>query len=374
MINIFHVSLPNFSLKNIRKLVDLLDWIRWTDFSANSSYQITRAFAGIVGKVTQMNDPMAGKIITSSATHMRDLTKEIKTELKNITVFIRERYKWRVREELINRMDIDPEQYKRNPPDVMNNVKFEFAHNPKKLGWYKDLVKELLDEDFGEQFESKRQAALDRLKVARASEKKKKKNGPDDRATLLGIVDKMARSGEPIRSAIVKMNENSRNIQDRKKSFGERLSEIIQTLFHRSEDHVVYEIAIKDVVTGSTRHEALRFDVFTSTAVKKARALSDLQDNSSGPYKNVRAAGAPQLQEFIEKNLADLKNMHRRLMGLENYFQSTAVPMEVRSMMKPCSLNLKNLKTTIGDTLRAMNEFKSRKEEEAQLKKLGIQD
>ena len=374
LVNIFHVSLPNLSLNKVRRLMELLDWIRWSDFSANSSFQVTRAVAQIVGKTTAMNDPMAGKIMTSSAAHLRELTSLIKADLKTITVFLRERYKWRVRDELTKNMNIDPELYRRNPQSVMNNVKFEFSHNLKQLGWYKDLIHELLEEDYGETSQKSREAVLERLQVSRIETKKKKRHGPDDKTSLLGVMDRLARTGEPIRSTLVKLNGNSRIFQERKKSIGERLSEILSNLFSKGNDGIRYEIPIKDSVTGSVKIEAIDFSKFSSAAMKKARILQELQDSHSVAYKNARNAEAAQLLSFIQKNVQETKNLHKRLTGLDEFFRSDAVPDDIRDSMKPSTLSLKNLKASIGETMKAMNEFKVRKEEEAQLRKLGIED
>ena len=347
LVNIFHISLTDLSLKRIKKLLELLDWIRWRDFSVNSSYQITRAVAGIVNKVNQMNDPMAGKIISSSAASLRELSRSIRSELKTVTEFVKERYKWRIRDELIPYVTIEPEHYRKMPSEVMNNIKFEFSHRMKGLGWYKELVRELLEEDYGENGPGMRTAVLERLKVVEVEVKKKKKTGPDDRTILLGILERLARGGEPIRSALVKMNENSRTIKDRKKSFGERLSEVFSSIFTRSDKGVEYEIAIKDGVTGAVRYEVLDFTKFSAAGMKRARFLQDFQDSHSNTYKTARSSDPEKLYEYINRTLNDMKSIHRRLTGLDAYFQSKAVPDDVRDAMKASTLNLKNLKLAI---------------------------
>jgi hypothetical protein len=374
IVNIFHVSLSNLNLKKIRLLLDLIDYIRWTDFSVNSSYQITRALAGIVGRVSRMNDPMAGKIMSSSATHLRELTNKIKSDLKSITVFLKEHYKLQVRQKITGRMKIDPEQYRRKPGTVLDNVKFEFSHTMKESGWYKELIYELLEEDYGTAAEKLREAALENLKVVRMAAVKKKRTGPDDKIVLMGVLEKMARAGDPIQSCLVKMNDNSRTIQERKKSLGERLSEIFSSLFKRNDNAVEYEIGIKDAVTGAVRLELLNYSRFASVTMKRARALRELQDSNSSARNSAKAASAEQLLMYLNKNLNELKTIHRWLSGLDDYFLSKAVPSEIRDSMKGSGFNLKNLKAVIGETMRMLTEYRVRKEEEEQLKKLGIED
>ena len=374
LVNLFHVGLSNLSLKEVRRLMGLLDYIRWTDFSVNSSYQITRAMAGIVGRVSQMNDPMAGKIISSFASHLRELTKNIKSELKIITVFLRERYKVQVREKLTNGMNIDIEQYRRKPDSILDNVKFEFSHRMKGTGWYKELIYELLEEDYGIASGKLRENALERLKKSQTAAKKKNRIEQDDTSVLLRILERIARAGDLIRSSLVKMNENTRTIQDRKRSLRERLSEIFSSLFKKTDSSVLYEVAIKDRVTGAVRLEALNYTQFSTVTMKRARALQELQDSTSDTRKNARSAGADQLLDYINKNLNELKSIHRRLTGLNDYFQSNAVPPKIKSGMKGSSLNLKSLKLVIADSMKMLNEFKVKREEEEQLRKLGIEE
>lgn len=374
LVNLFHVGLSNLSLKKVHQFIDLLDYIRWNDFSVNSSYQITRTMAGIVGRVSQMNDPMTGKIISGSVSHLRELTKNVKSELKIITVFLRERYKVQVREKLTNGMNIDVEQYRRKPDSILDNVKFEFSHRMKGTGWYKELIYELLEEDYGIASGKLRENALERLKESQTAVKKKKRTEQDDTAVLLRILERMARAGEPIRSSLVKMNENTRTIRDRKRSLGERLSKIFSSLFKKSDGGIVYEVAIKDRVTGAVRLEALNYTQFSTVTIKRARALQEFLDPTSDTRKNVRSAGAAQLPDYINRNLNELKSIHRRLTGLDEYFQSNAVPQKIKSGMKGSSLNLKSLKLVIADSMKMLNEFKVKKEEEEQLRKLGIED
>lgn len=375
LVNIFHISVANLSLRKVKRLLDLLDWVRWSDFSPNSSLQITRAVATIVHRVSKMNDPMAGKIVNSNAAHLRDRTYAIKKELKSLTEFLREAYKWKIRQEVVNSMGIDQASFARNPANILQNVKFEVTHQARKLGWYRELVQELLEEDYGEDAARLRAATLERLKVSSEQiRKKKKKKGPDDTALMMNVVDRLARCGEPIRSALVKMNDNSRTIQERKKSFGERLSEIFSSLFHRSSDKVVYSITIKDAVSGAVRHEDLNYPKFAAIAMTRARTLSALLDTSSEAHSNARNAGAEKLEEFITRYLTEVKGIHRHLEGLDAYFRSDNIPQEIRSSMKACSLNLKNLKSSIADTIRSFNEFKSGRDEREQLRKLGIDD
>ena len=46
-------------------------------------------------------------------------------------------------------MNIDSARYAKNPTGILNDMKFEVTHRAKSLGWYKELIQELLEEDYG---------------------------------------------------------------------------------------------------------------------------------------------------------------------------------------------------------------------------------
>jgi len=374
LVKIFHVSLTTLDLKKVHTIMELLTYIRWTDLSRTSSYQMTRAIAGILARVSQMNDPMAGKIISSSALNLGKITKVIRDELKIITAFLRERYKAEVREKITSRMKINEDQYHRKPVSIMDNVKFEFSHKMKEAGWYKELIHELLEEDYGVAAEKLRQGTLEKLKIEKPVKKQTKKTGIDERTSLLQVLDVMARTGEPIRTALTKLNENSRIIQERKKSFSERLSEILSNLFSKSDKSVIYEITTKDPATGSLRVEVLNFSEFSPLTVRKARILQELQDPGSPARRKAETVDIERLTEYVNTNLNELKIIYRRINGLDNYFQSGEIPVEMKGEMKSTALSLKNLKAAISDTIKRFNEYKLKKEEADQLKKLGLSD
>ncbi|RKX69066.1 MAG: hypothetical protein DRP60_17045 [Spirochaetes bacterium] len=374
LVKIFHVSLSNLSLKKVQKMMELLTYIRWTDLSTTSSYQITRAIAGILARISQMNDPMAGKIITNSASNLGKITNNIKAELKTITLFLRERYKAEVRGKITSRMNLNVEQYRRKPVSIVDNVKFEFSHNMKEAGWYKELINELLEEDLGTAAEKLRAGVLETLQINKPVDKRKSKSGINDKKNLFQVLDTLARTGEPIRSALLRMNENSRILLERKKSFPERLSDLFSQWFSKSDSRVLYEIITKDPGTGSIRKETLNFTDFSSLTIRKARLIQELQNAESLPRKKAAAADTEKLIEFINTNLNELKIIHRRISGLDTYFQSDEIPSEIKGAMKSSSLSLKSLKNAISDTIKKFNKFKIKREEAAQLKKLGITD
>ena len=372
--HIFHAGLNNLSLRKVSRLLALIEYIRWYELSESSSYQLTRSVALLIDKITRRNDPITGKITRSSISHLRNLSLSLKTELKAITVFLRERYKYRVREELVTSLNIDANLYRRSPQDVLSNVKFEFTHRMPERGWYRELIRELLEEDYGENAEQLRKAVLDKLVVTKTPVQRTKPDGPDDKTVLTGILKRLARAGQSIRSSLIKMNDNTHSIQERKLSFAEHIKRLLASLFRKTDTSVIYEIRIKDPVSGAMKAETLNYTRFAETAMKRARTLIELQDTNSPSYQRASAADVEQLFVYIDKYLSELKDMHKRMTGLDAYFHSEAVPEELKPQMKGCAINLQSFKSVLSETIREMNKFRLRRNEAEQLRKLGIEE
>jgi len=374
LVNLFHVSIINLDLKKIKLILELLEYIRWTDFSVNSTYFITKTTAEIVNRAAKRNGQLAERILTNSVSHLRELTVKIHHTLKILTDFLKEDYKFKVRKEVLSEMDINSEQYLKHPDTVIENLKFEFSHLMKGQGWYKELIHEMLEEDFGENRESRRELVLKKLEVKENKKVKKKTRGPDNKTILLGILGKIARAGDPVRDTILKMNNNAKVLQEQKKTLAERFSEILKSLFNKKETALYIKLGMKDALTGATRYETINYFRFSDSVVKKARTLIQLQDTSGSLYEKTKTATEEQLMEFIQRQINELKTIYRRLEGLNAYFLSDEIPEESRTLMKNTAMNIKSFKYILGDSLKAFNEFKIKKQEEEQLKKLGIED
>lgn len=370
LVTLFHITLPNLNLRWIKTFFDLLEWIRWNELSLSSQHKITRFIALSVVKTKKMNNPTVGKVIENATQRLRELTYSIKTELKTITSFLRERYKWEIRAKLMGEMNIDGARYAGSPNDAVKAVKSEFAQRMPGIPWYKELIIEILDEDFSDQGPRLREQLLKRLQSKPRAETAKPRKEFNDRGMLLKVTRNMARAGEPIRTAVSLANENLKALKDRKRSFSERVAELFSLIFGRDSDSETLEIAMMDGITGSTRNEVLDMRLFTNESMKKARALAELQEPQSKIFRNVRNAEITVLLKYIESNITAIKTIHRRLAGLNAFFHSDNIPEDVKPKIKASSLNIKHLKSAITDSLRSLNEYRT--ESESELRKMGI--
>jgi hypothetical protein len=126
-----------------------------------------------------------------------------------------------------------------------------------------------------------------------------------------------------------------------------------------------------DGTTSTARIEKIAFNRFYQESQKKARLFMTLANKMSTAYQRLEGAGEEQMFDFLGKNLGDLQLIYRRMEGLNTYFRSEFTQSE-RNKLKGIKLELAALKNSIVKTNKIKHDYVSGKEEEQQMKKLGI--
>ena len=91
----------------------------------------------------------------------------------------------------------------------------------------------------------------------------------------------------------------------------------------------------------------------------------------STAYRRLESASEDQIFAFLDKNLKESHLIYRRLEGLNTYFRSEA-PKEERGRIKGIKSELSSMKNSLVKSNQKKHEYVALKEEEGQMKKLGI--
>ena len=91
------------------------------------------------------------------------------------------------------------------------------------------------------------------------------------------------------------------------------------------------------------------------------------------PIGELETAGEEQLLALLSKNIEELQSMHRTLSALDLYFK-TEVPREQRERVRGVKPELTALKNGIVKANQKRHEYIAQKEEQEQMKRLGIKD
>jgi len=371
--NFFHISSDTLELNIIKKILHLVDYIKWTDFSVNSSLVMTRTLAGMLEKVKDLKDDMSILVITSALGQLRDRSKEIKQALKKISLYQRERYKFQVRSLVTSHMTtLSPSTLKEGINEAVLSVKVEFSTQMPNQPFYKELIQELLQEDYGSDKETLQEVALRNLEVKNQVIKKKKHTKQiDAKKELMKIISLIAKCSTQLSASYTKLENNHRASNEIKRSFGEALAYWIKNIFSSPEKTENYELRVVDPMTSLKKKEIVNYAIFTDSLSKKIQVLRSLETNASPVSQKLKSSSTENLFNFIEKSIHELRSYHKKLEGFENHYRSLTDP-EIKPKIKSLKVENDTLKYQIGTITRNMNEVSAAIEEEKQLKALGI--
>jgi hypothetical protein len=115
--------------------------------------------------------------------------------------------------------------------------------------------------------------------------------------------------------------------------------------------------------------EKVNFYQFREDLEKKIRFLASLM---RGPaYQKLSAMTEEQIIGYLEKNISEMQTYHRTLSALDEFFK-TKVSSENRGKIKGIKPELSALKNSYVKANQLRYEYSAQKEEEEQLKRLGV--
>jgi len=373
--NFFHISADTLELISIKKILALVDYVKWTDFSSNSSLIMTRSISAMLDKVRLLNDDMAILVITSALGQLRDRSNEIKVALKKISIYQRERYKFKVRTLVTSQMDtLSSATLKEGLNDAILSVKVEFPSRLPNTPFYTELIQELLEEDYGSETELRRKAVFHNLQVKTPVQKKKVvQQQVDPRKDLMKVISLIGKCSTQLSAAYAKLENNHRVTHEKKRGFGEALAFWIKNIFASEDKGDNYELQVVDPLTSLKKKEILNYQKFIEALSKKIQNLRSLETKTSSLYLRLKEAQEQQLFQYIEDSIHELRSYHKRLEGFQTFFHSIR-DQEIKPKIKSLKIDNDTLKYQIGTITRNLNEVSSSVEEEKQLRALGIED
>ncbi len=370
LLNYYQFSVEFLDLGRVKLLVDLTRYIAWDQLSEVSGNMTTRALAEYVGKIKKGGDGLSSGIVADSLDQIQRASKAALAILKNLANFHKENYKFEIRLSLLPNLEIDGVKALNQREDVMRQIKKRFASEMPGRPFYPELVTEILDEDYGAESDALKAGVVDRLRV---KEKKTKVQNAQISfpAMLLDAIRAMAAVSRYLDEAIMKLVDNSMLLENKRLPFFERFKRWIVKLTQKSEEAVVYDVEYFDITTSSTKHENIQFRNFVEDVRKKARVYGGIMSKSSAIYKKIEKASEEQLFTFLNKHLEELGIILRRFQALDTFFKSE-VSREDKAELRGIKIEITAIKNNLVKTNQKKHEYVAKKEENEQLKKLGI--
>lgn len=368
--NFFFISPETMDLKAIKNILGLIDYIHWKDLSLTSAHMMTRSLTFYVEKIKQTGDTMAISILANSIKVLQEQQKQIKMQLKKISVYAKQNYKLQTRFNVLSKMTLDPKRIQSDHSGTLQAIKFEFPVKWQGAPFYRELVEEILEEDFGNTKDSLREKILKSLEVKQKTVTKKTRNlNKELKDELMALVGELAKAYIPLETIITRMDDNSRLMDENPASFSQKLSRWFTRVMLKKIE-VFYDINIDQLGKGKKR-ERLNFTSYINWLRMKSNFYKSLNTPTSQSYIRASESSNPALEEFLAKNQQELKRILSKVATLEAFFKEAADG-EISKKVKGYKLEINQLKGVITKVLAGLKEYQARQEEMDQLKNLGI--
>jgi hypothetical protein len=169
----------------------------------------------------------------------------------------------------------------------------------------------------------------------------------------------------------VKLDENAAALENRKIGFWERVRRVIRQMLNKELEPAIFNVEYLDPIKGIPVREKIDFVQFRSDMDRKGRTLAALSSRSGPAFNKMQSMQEDQLLGMLERNIRDAQTMHKIFGALDDFFKLEAGK-EDRDKIKGIKPELATMKNAIVRANQRRHEFSAQKEEEEQMKKLGI--
>jgi hypothetical protein len=361
LVNFYQFSVEFLHLDRIKRILGLVRYIDWVHLTGDSPSPNTRAAAEITLQSKVGVDPIALSVIGEALTTLSKSTAAVVPLLKELADYHRESWKCELRSAVTAGMQ--------GQEAAVPNIRKKFAAALPGKAFYPDLAEEVVKEDYSKDGPALREAVLASLAVAEA------KAGPVKAAvswkgTLTDGLQALSSVAASLGEIGLKLDENEAMFTNRKKGFWDKFRAVIQQMMNREPEEIIYDLEYMDSAKGVPVREKLNYRHFRGDMDRKARVFGSFA--LSGPARaKMQAMTEEQLNGFLEKNIREAQNLHRTLTALDEYFKAEA-SREERDRIKGIRPELAAVKNTIVRANQLRHEYSARKEEEEQMRRLGI--
>jgi hypothetical protein len=252
---------------------------------------------------------------------------------------------------------------------TVGQIKKKFAAALPGMPFYPDLVEEVIREDYSKEGAALRERILKQLAVP-DNKPKTAKAAVSFKSILVEGLQAISSASAALGEIGPKLDENKQLLENRHKNFWEKMRQVLQQMLNKEPDPIIYEVEYLDTAKGSPVREKVDFLSFRTEMDRKCRSLTTLGAKASAAART----GAPdetQLMGYLEKSIREVQSLHKILNALDEFFK-TAVDRENRDKIRGTKPELATIKNAIIKANQKRHEYSAQKEEEEQLKRLGV--
>jgi len=360
LVNFYQFGVDFLNVERIRRIVGLVRYIDWMNLTPDSQSNNTKVVAEIVNNAKSGGDGLTLSIIGESLTKLPKCTTTIMGILRDLSVYHKETYKLNARKATsgMQAQEANAAYIKKKMNAAMPGIVF-----------YQEYIDEMIKEDYSKDGPAMREAVLKALMV---TEDKPKATKPkiDYKAMVLTGIVAIGNAATVMNEIIQKIDENEEVLADQKKGFWEKLRQLIRAMMHAEPEEVFYDLMFVDQSTGVQKKETTNLHQFRGDLERKTRILAGMNANGAVMAK-LKNMNEEQCTAYLERTIRDVQNYHRILTALDDYFKSN-IPQSERSRIKGIKPELASVKNCIVKANQLRAEYTAAKEEEEQMKRLGL--
>jgi len=306
-------------------------------------------------------EPLTMSVISESLVHLTKTNTPIMGYLKVLTEYQRELYKFELR-------DVTGGMSKSDAANVAQ-IKKAFLQAKSGVPFYPDLADEVIKEDTTSDGPKLKEDVLKRLQVA-DNKPKAAKVQVSFKSILIEGIQTLGGTAQTFTDIAAKLDDNEIIMEAKKKSFIQKLKKLMQQMLNKEPEPVIYDVEYMDPVKATKVRERINFSAFRGDLDRKIRTLAPMAARG-GAASKLEAMQEEQLIGFLERNVRDIQTMHKTLTALDEFFKGE-VDKEDRDKIKGIKPELGTLKNAILRANSKRHEYSAQKEEEEQLKRLGV--
>jgi hypothetical protein len=360
LVNFYQFGVDFLNLERLRRILGLVRYIDWGNMTPDSKAHNTRLFAEITNNAKSGGDALTLNIIGESLTKLPKGAAAILGIMRNLSTYYKESYKLNVRNAISGMQAAEA---------TLANIKKKMSSAMPGTPFYQEFIDELIKEDYSKDGPELREAILKSLAIPDEKPKAEKPKVSYKNILLSGI-RAVGTAGSVLAEIAPKLDENEATLASQKKGFWEKIRQIIRSMTNADPEDIMYELEYIDQVKGVRTEELLNFNNFRNEINKKIKILTGM--SGQGPLlTKLEAMEEAKILEYLERIIRDLQNVHRTLSALDEYFKTSSSRAE-RDKIKGIKPELASIKNSFVKANQIRHEYSAAKEEEEQLKRMGI--
>jgi hypothetical protein len=368
----YQFSCDFLTMGRIKRLLSLVKYFNFAQFTETCTHPNTRALAEIAGTVKKGTDQLSAGLIADAVTQLERGSRDILACLKALADYHKERYKLELRQIVMPGLQMDADLAIGRRDEAIRLIKRKFAEVASERPFYLELVEEVMLEDYSSDAPALREALLGKFAVA----EEKKADVAQEKSFKGSIVDgvrSLSAASFALEEAAAKLTDNSNLLASLDQGLGARLRRMLRKLFSPEEKGLVYQVDFVDPVTGSRSTDSVNFRAFIEETNKKARFLGSFAQRSGASARRLEGMNDEQAFKFLQRNIEELQRTLRFLAALEDYFKSET-PGAAKTRVKLVRGEITTVKGAVIKANQKKHEYVAQREEREQMRRLGIKE